>query len=49
MYQMEIHILVDGQLTVIEGHRIAKAVESHLSEEIEDLSRMVIHVDPLNE
>ena len=26
-YQAEIHIAVDGQLTVVEGHRIAKTVE----------------------
>jgi len=46
MYQMETHIVVDGQLTVSEGHRIAKAVESCLAEEIEDLDRVIVHVDP---
>jgi cation diffusion facilitator family transporter len=46
-YQMETHIVVDGQLTVAEGHRIAKAVESCLAEEIDDLDRVIIHVDPL--
>ncbi len=43
---MEIHIVVDGQLTVAEGHRIAKAVESCLVEDIESLDRVIVHVDP---
>jgi len=46
LYQMETHIVVDGQLTVTEGHRIAKAVESCLAEEVEDLERIIVHVDP---
>jgi cation diffusion facilitator family transporter len=46
-FQMEIHIEVDGQLTVAEGHRIAKAVESCLFEDIEKLDRVIVHVDPL--
>lgn len=45
-YQMEIHIVVDGQLTVAEGHRIAKNVESCLTEDVEDLQRAIVHVDP---
>ena len=46
LYQMETHIVVDGQLSVTEGHRIAKAVESCLAEEVEDLDRVIVHVDP---
>ena len=45
-YQAEIHIVVDGQLTVTEGHRIAKTVERSLSEEMEELDRVIVHVDP---
>ena len=45
-YQVEIHIVVDGQLTVIEGHRIAKKVEYCLVEELDDLDRVIVHVDP---
>jgi divalent metal cation (Fe/Co/Zn/Cd) transporter len=40
---------VNGQLTVSEGHRIAKTVESCLTEEIEDLDRIIVHVDPVIE
>jgi cation diffusion facilitator family transporter len=46
LYQMETHIVVDGQLSVTEGHGIAKAVESCLLEEVEDLDRIIVHVDP---
>lgn len=46
LYQMEIHIVVDGQLTVIKGHKIAKAVERCLIEDVESLDRVIVHVDP---
>lgn len=46
LYQMETHIVVDGALTVTEGHRIAKAAESCLAEEIPDLDQIIVHVDP---
>ena len=49
LHQMELHIVVDGGLTVTEGHRIAKAVESCLTEEIVDLDRVIVHVDPVIE
>ena len=49
LYQMETHIVVDGQMTVFEGHRIAKEVEGCLAEEIEDLDRVIVHVDPATE
>jgi cation diffusion facilitator family transporter len=45
-YQMEIHIVVDGQLTVAEGHQIAKNVERCLVEDVESLDRIIVHVDP---
>jgi cation diffusion facilitator family transporter len=48
-YQAEIHIAVDGRLTVIEGHRIAKTVERCLSEEMDELDRVIVHVDPVIE
>jgi len=48
-YQAEIHIVVDGQLTVVQGHRIAKTVERCLSEEMDELDRVIVHVDPFEE
>jgi cation diffusion facilitator family transporter len=46
LYQMEIHIVVDGQLTVLEGHNIAKAVEGCLVEDVGNFGSIAIHVDP---
>ena len=46
LYKMEIHIVVNGQLTVIEGHRIAKIVERRLADDIEDIDSVIVHVDP---
>ena len=46
LYQMEIHIVVDGQLTVLEGHRIAKTVEGCIAEDVGNFSSITIHVDP---
>ena len=48
-YQVEIHIVVDGQLTVIEGHRIAKTVERCLVDEMDEIDRIIVHVDPVVE
>jgi cation diffusion facilitator family transporter len=48
-HQAEIHIVVDGQLTVVEGHRIAKTVERCLAEEMDELDRVIVHVDPVVE
>jgi len=48
-YQAEIHIVVDGQLTVVQGHRIAKTVERCLTEEMDELDRVIVHVDPVEE
>jgi len=45
-YQMEIHILVDGRLSVLKGHRLAKTVEKRIEEEVDDVGSMIVHVDP---
>ncbi|MFH1489724.1 MAG: cation diffusion facilitator family transporter [Pseudomonadota bacterium] len=45
-YQVEIHIQVDGRISVQEGHGIAKAVERCLEDEIEDMGQIIVHVDP---
>jgi cation diffusion facilitator family transporter len=49
LYQMEIHVVVDGQLTVLEGHKIAKAVEGCLIEDVGNFGSITIHVDPEGE
>ncbi len=46
LHQIEIHIVVDASLTVKEGHGIAKEVEACLSNDIDDVGRTIVHVDP---
>ncbi len=43
---VEIHIIVDGELQVREGHDVAKEVESCLIAQVPTLSKAVVHVDP---
>ncbi len=43
LHQIEIHIVVDASLTVKEGHRIAKAVEACLVNDIDDVGRAIVH------
>jgi cation diffusion facilitator family transporter len=44
--QVDMHIVVDGSITVREGHAIADEVESHIMAEIPEILDIVIHVDP---
>lgn len=46
LHQIEIHIVVDASLTVKQGHGIAKTVEACLTNDIEDVGRAIVHVDP---
>lgn len=46
LYQTEIHIVVDGELSVNEGHTIAKRVESCLKNNMDDFENVIIHIDP---
>ena len=46
LYQMEAHILVDGKISVTEGHKIAKEVEKCLYDVLDDLDSVIVHVDP---
>ncbi|UCG60653.1 MAG: cation transporter [Candidatus Zixiibacteriota bacterium] len=43
---VEMHIVVDPDLTVRQGHDIADVVRFHLVNEIADVTRVIIHVDP---
>ncbi len=45
-HQIEIHIVVNASLTVKEGHGIAKDVEACLVNDIDDVGRAIVHVDP---
>ncbi len=43
---VEIHIVVNPDLTVKEGHNIAKQVEHRLLNNVENVSKVMVHVDP---
>ena len=43
---VEIHIVVDPNLTVREGHDIAKQVEYRLLDKVEEVEKVIVHVDP---
>ena len=43
----EVHIAVDPQLTVVQGHRVAEQVRYALFQRLPNLSDSVVHVDPL--
>jgi cation diffusion facilitator family transporter len=45
-YQMELHVVVNGRLSVVEGHRIAKQVETCLLDEVDGADQVIVHVDP---
>lgn len=43
---VELHIVVDPTLSVFEGHEIAAAVKYTVLNCIEDVARVIVHVDP---
>ncbi|HNQ34649.1 MAG TPA: cation diffusion facilitator family transporter [bacterium] len=44
---VDLHILVDGNLSVQRGHEIADRVEHRLKEEVPAVNRVTVHVDPI--
>jgi len=43
---VEMHVVVDPNLSVREGHYIASAVRARLVNEVSDVTRVIIHIDP---
>ncbi len=44
---VEMHILVDGNISVQKGHQIADTVEHRLRQEVDGVYRATIHIDPI--
>lgn len=44
--QVDLHIVVEGHISVREGHAIAKAVERRIIREMPDVIGVITHVDP---
>ena len=45
-YLMDIHVVVDGNLSVRQGHRIGHAVKSALIESNHSISDVTVHIEP---
>lgn len=45
-YFVDIHIIVDGNLSVFEGHEISHKVKDQLSQSFSQINNVIIHVEP---
>src|ERR1017187_5548896 len=48
-FYVDLHIIVNGELSVREGHRIAHLVEDSVLEELPQISEVPVHVEPEEE
>ncbi len=48
-YFVDIHVIVDGSITVYEGHDIAHAVKDSLMEQYPKISNVLVHIEPATE
>lgn len=48
-YYIDIHIIVDGNLTVHDGHEIAHNVKDYLMSSFPQISNVLVHVEPATE
>lgn len=46
---VDVHVLVDPKLSVSEGHYIGEKVRQRLLDEVEEVSDVMVHVDPEND
>lgn len=46
---VDVHILVDPRISVSEGHQIGEIVRTSLINEIEDITDVLVHIDPEND
>ena len=45
-YLIDLHALVDGQLSVREGHEIAHRLQDHLRNTLPNLGQVLVHIEP---
>lgn len=48
-YYVDLHIVVNGQISVQEGHRIAHSVEDAILKALPQVSEVLVHVEPEEE
>ena len=46
---MDIHVLVDPNITVHEGHEIAEAVEDAVKQADPSVIEVIVHIEPMEE
>ena len=49
VYEIDLHLQVDPQITVEKGHEIARQVKVHLLEQHPEVSKVLVHIEPANE
>lgn len=47
-YLVDLHLLVNGDLSVTEGHKISHAAKDKLMEEMPELANILIHIEPIH-
>ena len=45
-FHVDLHVIVDGSISVEEGHKIAHDLKDHLQKEIPELADILIHIEP---
>ena len=45
-YHVDLHAVVDGQITVDEGHELAHRLKDHLQAALPEISDILIHIEP---
>ena len=45
-YHVDLHAIVDGQISVKEGHDVSHQLKDHLRREIPNLGHVLIHIEP---
>jgi cation diffusion facilitator family transporter len=48
VYEIDLHLQVDPQISVEQGHQIAKNVKERMLEQHPEISKVLIHVEPAN-
>lgn len=46
-FHVDLHAIVDGSITVREGHDLAHRLQAHLQEAIPELGQVLIHIEPV--
>jgi len=47
-YLVELHALVDGEISVTEGHRLAHLLQENLIEKLPQIGHVLVHIEPMD-